>query len=287
LVSWTPVNYRPAFIYGTYTLPNQAWLIIILVTMEYFPEVKRKKFWRVKTPAPELQLILARKLGISTITAQLLINRGVYTVEQCQAFIDCDLERLHSPVLLKDMGKAVERVIRAVEAGEKILIYGDYDADGITSTALLVQVIRRLGGMVEYYIPNRLETGYGLHLDVLRQIKEKGTNLVITVDCGINAVEESAWAGENGLDLIITDHHEPHQTLPRALAVINPKRPDDDYPFKDLAGVGVALKFAQALLECAVRKNKHGWTIWIWFAWGQWLILFLCMEKTGFLLSTV
>jgi len=226
--------------------------------MEYFPRIKQQKIWQVKTPFPALQQILARELGISLITAQLLINRGIYTVEQCRDFFNCELDRLYHPLLLKDMGIAVTIITRAVKAKEKILVYGDYDTDGITATVLLVRVIRYLGGIVEYYIPNRLDDGYGLHLGALRQYKEKGTRLVVTVDCGISSLEEAAWARKNGLDLIITDHHEPPPILPQALAIINPKRPDCDYPFKDLAGVGVALKLAQALLE-SNGYEKQAW----------------------------
>ncbi|MDD4170121.1 MAG: single-stranded-DNA-specific exonuclease RecJ [Desulfotomaculaceae bacterium] len=220
--------------------------------------MKQQKIWRVKTPSPSLQQILAHHLGISLITAQLLINRGIYTIEQGSAFLSCALERLHSPLLLSDMKKAVARVLQAVQAGEKILIYGDYDADGITATVLLLQVTRRLGAIAGYFIPHRLEHGYGLRQDILQQAKETGTSLVITVDCGISANLEAAWAEENDLDLIITDHHEPPPVLPRALAVINPKRTDSNYPFHDLAGVGVALKFAQALLE-ATGAEKQTW----------------------------
>ncbi|MCL6634306.1 MAG: single-stranded-DNA-specific exonuclease RecJ [Peptococcaceae bacterium] len=199
--------------------------------------------------------IFARKLGISPVTAQLLINRGIYTVEQGRAFLGSELARLYPPQLLKDMEKAVARILRAAENGEKILVYGDYDVDGITATVLLVRVLRRLGAKVHYYIPNRLEEGYGLHLAVLQKAREGGTELVVTVDCGISALAEAAWAQANGLDLIVTDHHEPPPEIPGALAVINPKRPDCGYPFKELAGVGVALKLAQALLEAAGDKN--------------------------------
>lgn len=230
-------------------MPNHIGSAIILVTMEYSPKNKQQKIWQVRTPFPALQQILARELGISLITAQLLINRGIYTVEQCRAFFNCGLNKLYPPLLLKDMGTAVTIITQAVKAKKKILVYGDYDADGITATVLLVRVIRYLDGIVECYIPNRLDDGYGLHLGVLQQCKEKGIRLVVTVDCGISSLEESIWACENGLDLIITDHHEPPSILPQAPAVINPKRPDCSYPFKDLAGVGVALKLAQALLE--------------------------------------
>ncbi len=190
-------------------------------------------------------------MGISPITAQLLINRGIYTVEQGRVFLGSELKRLHSPLLLKDIKKAAARILKAVEVGEKVLVYGDYDADGITATVLLVRVLRRIGAVVDYYIPSRLKEGYGIHLEVLRKAREKGTGLMVTVDCGISAQAEALWAEENGLDLIITDHHEPPAEIPAAFAIINPKRPECSYPFKELAGVGVALKLAQVLLEKA------------------------------------
>ncbi|MDD2443842.1 MAG: DHH family phosphoesterase, partial [Desulfotomaculaceae bacterium] len=199
--------------------------------------------------------ILASKLAISPVTAQLLINRGIYTTEQGRAFLGSELERLHSPLIMEDMKKAVARILKAVRAGENILIYGDYDADGITSAALLTYVFRSLGTKAECYLPNRLEEGYGLHLEPLKKARENGIDLVITVDCGISAFEEALWASENGLDLIITDHHEPQSEIPAAFAVVDPKRHDCKYPFKELAGVGVALKLAQALLETAGRGS--------------------------------
>lgn len=216
------------------------------------------KIWQVKASAPELSLIFAHKLGIKPITAQLLINRGIYTVEQGRAFLGSELERLHSPHMLKDMKKAVDRVLKAAGSGEQILLYGDYDVDGITSTALLTRVLQRIGANVRYYLPHRLTEGYGLHLDVLQKAREKGVSLVVTLDCGISALEEALWAEENGLDLIISDHHEPPSELPRAIAIVNPKRQDCLYPFKELAGVGVALKMAQALLEEA-GKGSGAW----------------------------
>lgn len=225
--------------------------------MKNFPEINQK-IWKVKTPYPVLSSILARQLGITPVTAQLLINRGVYTVEQGRWFLDCELGKLPHPLQLKDMDKAVSRVLKAVELREKILVYGDYDADGITSTTLTTHLLRRLGADVDYYIPNRLVEGYGLHLHLLQQFRHEGRKLVLTVDCGINAIEESKWAAENGLDLVITDHHEPALEIPRACAVINPKRKDCIYPYKELAGVGVALKLAQALLE-EVGGSTDAW----------------------------
>lgn len=217
-----------------------------------------QKIWRVKSQAPGLSFILARKLKISRIVAQLLINRRIYTVDQARAFFANDLERLFDPMLLSDMDKAVERIVKAVDTGEKILVYGDYDADGITATVLLVKVLRNIGAIVDFYIPSRLEEGYGLHLEGLKKARKNGTTLIITVDCGINDLAEAVWAKENGLDLIVTDHHEPPPELPEAYAVINPKRQDCIYPFKNLSGVGTALKLAKALLS-AVNTGEPAW----------------------------
>lgn len=222
--------------------------------MKNIPKHKAK-IWQVKASDPVLSQIFAHKLKISPITAQLLINRGIFTVEQGLAFLGSELERLHNPYLLKDLKKAVDRVLKAAGSGERILLYGDYDVDGITSTALLTRVLQRLGADVHYYLPHRLTEGYGLHLAPLQRAREEGTSLVVTLDCGINALEEALWAEKNGLDLIITDHHEPPLELPRAVAVVNPKRQDCLYPFKELAGVGVALKVAQAILEESGKKN--------------------------------
>ncbi len=231
--------------------------------MKRFP-VLNQKLWKVKTPFPVLSSILARQLDVSQIVAQLLINRGIHTTEQGRLFLSSDLASLHQPFLFKDMDKAVKRIISAAKAGEKILVYGDYDADGLTATALLVKVFKNLGLDVSYYVPNRLADGYGVHLEVLQNARAAGTSLVITVDCGISALAEARWAKENGLDLIITDHHEPPLEVPPALALLNPKIPGCEYPFKELAGVGVALKLAQALLEAAGRGSA---------AWQQYLDL--------------
>ncbi|MCL2766879.1 MAG: DHH family phosphoesterase, partial [Peptococcaceae bacterium] len=194
-------------------------------------------------------------MGVSLITAQLLINRGLYTVEQCRDFFNCTTDRLFDPYLMRDMDKAVTRIAKAVRDREKILINGDYDTDGITATALLAQVLAILGCQVETYIPNRINEGYGLHVGALEQCLTKNITLVITVDCGISAFDEATWCNSHGVDLIITDHHEPSGTIPEALAVLNPKRTDCGYPFKGLAGVGVALKLAQAVLDYCQADN--------------------------------
>ncbi|MCF8009808.1 MAG: single-stranded-DNA-specific exonuclease RecJ [Clostridiales bacterium] len=221
-----------------------------------------QKIWRVKEAAPVLKTILAKELNISPVVAQLLINRGIYTVDAAQSFLFGDYESAYSPELLKDMNEAVNRILRALEKGEKILVYGDYDADGITSTALLINFFHRVGGIVDYYIPHRIEEGYGLHLPALERARDKGYTLVITVDCGISDWEIVKQNNHDcGPDIIITDHHEPPDILPSAFAIINPKRSDCQYPFKELAGVGVAYKLCQGLqkkLRQAVGEQELG-----------------------------
>ncbi len=211
--------------------------------------MRRPKMWRVKAPNPALQQILSWEVSISKVLAQLLINRGIYTVDQAKDFLGSELGRMFSPWLMKDMEKAVDRVLAAKDKGEQILVYGDYDVDGITGTTVLVLALRKIGCRVDYFIPLRLEEGYGLNKDALERALEQGVSLVVTVDCGISGTEEVAAARALGLDVLITDHHEPPACLPDAVAVIDPKRQDCTYPFKELAGVGVALKLIQALYQ--------------------------------------
>lgn len=181
------------------------------------------------------------------LLAQVLWARGNKTVEQARAFITpTPVES--NPHSLTDMDKAVARILQAVGGHESIAIYGDYDCDGVTASALLMTVLKRLGATVQVYIPDRFEEGYGLNAAALDKLKAREVSLVITVDCGARAVNEAEHARNIGLDLIITDHHDLEHTLPNALAVINPKRPDCGYEFKQLAGVGVAFRLAQALL---------------------------------------
>ncbi|MCD5406916.1 MAG: single-stranded-DNA-specific exonuclease RecJ [Desulfotomaculum sp.] len=206
--------------------------------------------WRVKQTIPALNIILANQLNISELLAQMLINRGIYTVAEARLFLSSNLADLHDPLLMKDMAKALAAVTACLRDSKPVLIYGDYDVDGISGTALLVNALHRLGGVVNYYIPKR-DQGYGLHSEVLRQAVADGYKLVITVDCGITAVAEAQLAKELGLMLVITDHHQPGPELPAALAVVNPKRTDCHYPYQDLAGVGVALKLVQAIYRSA------------------------------------
>ena len=206
------------------------------------------KVWKLVETPLELANELARKLGVSPLLGQLLVNRGMTDHEQASAFLTPDIEQLHDPFLFKEMGQAVHRLAQAVKDQEQVLIYGDYDVDGITSVALMIRVLGKLlPGKILYYIPKRLEEGYGLHLNSLERASGRGVKLVITVDCGITAVEESRYLKGNGIDLIITDHHEPQTDLPEACAIIDPKVPGAGYPFSQLAGVGVAFKLLQGL----------------------------------------
>ncbi len=178
---------------------------------------------------------------------QLLFNRGLSAKPEADSFLRAELPFSTDPFLMKDMDKAVARIRLALETGQPIAVYGDYDVDGVTATALLVTALRALGGVVREYIPNRFEEGYGLNNEALTALQAEGIKLVISVDCGIRSPAEADHALALGLDLIITDHHEPAGVLPKALAVINPKQPGDEYPEKYLAGVGIAYKIIEAL----------------------------------------
>ena len=206
-----------------------------------------KKRWRL-TPLlpPDVQHSLAE---YRSFEQEILYNRGIRTIEEADAYFTIEISREHDPFLMLGMDQAVERLQAAVLSGEHVVIYGDYDADGVTATVLLVDVLRRLGASVGHYIPNRFKEGYGLNHDALTRIREQGGELVITVDCGVRAIDEIEHAASLGLEVIVTDHHQTSACLPAALAVINPSQPGDSYPFKELAGVGVAYKLAQALLR--------------------------------------
>ena len=185
--------------------------------------------------------------GYPYLVSSVLVSRGVETAEQAAVALERERELSYSPFLMRDMDKAVARVQSALANGEKIAVFGDYDVDGITATCLLTDYLRRRGGDVVMHIPGRFDEGYGLSCDAIRALAEEGVRLIITVDCGITGVEETDFAGTLGVDMVITDHHECKETLPAAVAVVDPHRPDCDYPFKHLAGVGVALKLVLAL----------------------------------------
>ncbi|CRK84264.1 single-stranded-DNA-specific exonuclease RecJ [Neobacillus massiliamazoniensis] len=208
--------------------------------------LKSKTRWIVRESNQEIVKTLVNELNITPLVASLLVNRGLNTVDSARYFL-FGKEQFHDPFLLNGMDVAVERIREAIEKNEPILIFGDYDADGVSSTSTLMITLRDLGANVGFYIPNRFTEGYGPNEDAFRHAAENGIKLIITVDTGIAALHEAAIAKELGMDLIITDHHEPGPVLPEALAIIHPKLPESKYPFRDLAGVGVAFKLAHAL----------------------------------------
>ena len=192
--------------------------------------------------------------GYPYLVSTVLASRGVVTPEQAAAHLDRERSLVYSPFLMRDMDKAVARIDRALAGGETIAVFGDYDVDGITSTCLLTDYLRSRGAAVLMHIPRRIEEGYGLGCDAIRALAEQGVTLIVTVDCGITGVEETAFAATLGVDLVITDHHECKDELPAACAVVDPHRPDCGFPFKHLAGVGVALELVLAL-GGAEREN--------------------------------
>jgi single-stranded-DNA-specific exonuclease len=217
-----------------------------------------KKRWEISPPNPTLQETFSRELEISPITAQVLANRGINQIDQAHQFLHPSLSHLHSPFLMKDMDKAVDRVIQALLQREQILIYGDYDVDGITSTAILILFLKTLQFPCRYYIPHRIKEGYGLHCDTIMKFAQQGVKLIITVDCGINDMEAVKKAQEMGVDVIITDHHEVPDEIPPANAVLNPKQEDCSFPFKSLAGVGVAFNLIIALRAKLRERGEWG-----------------------------
>ncbi|PYR82462.1 MAG: single-stranded-DNA-specific exonuclease RecJ [Acidobacteria bacterium] len=194
--------------------------------------------------------VLARELGVSPVTARLLCIRGLGNLDDARRFLSPRLDDLHDPLRLAGMSTAVNRILAAIASKDRIAIHGDYDVDGVTSTVILRRALELLGADVVHFLPERFRDGYGLQPATLDRLHQDGARVVISVDCGIRAAEAANRARELGIDLIITDHHEPGAELPDALAVINPKRHDCLYPDKNLAGVGVALKLVQALCDC-------------------------------------
>ncbi len=214
----------------------------------------KSSIWIIAPPRPEAE-ILAAELGISPAIARVLANRKILTADQARAFLFGNLDGLHDPYLMKGMAEAVARIGRAIEAKEKILIFGDYDVDGVLSVVMLFKALESLGAEVEYYIPERLKDGYGIKEHHVEIPVERGTGLVISVDCGVKAVEFTAQAKRKGVDVIVTDHHRSGDTLPDAVAILDPVLADSGYPDRDLAGVGVVFKLIQALLEKAGKAS--------------------------------
>ena len=212
--------------------------------------------WNFKSSLLEPSRIneFSKRFSISYVMSAVLLNRGIESEEQLRKYLTKPLDGIHNPLLLPDMEKAAQRIIKAIEEKEKIVIYGDYDGDGVTSTAVLYHFLFENGADVEYYIPDRFSEGYGLNIKAINRISKKGTKLLITVDCGITSVGEVELAKAQGMEVIITDHHTCKEKLPNAAAVVNPKRPDSEYPFRCLAGVGVTFKLVLAM-TILMKKN--------------------------------
>lgn len=217
--------------------------------------MRRKKRWHIYPDRLELVGEISKRHGLPPLVARILLNRGLSNPDDILTFLDPTLERLYPPFELADMELAAVRLGQAVRQGEPVVIYGDYDADGLTATCLLHQFFRELGLSCSAYIPDRLTEGYGLKVAALKELAAQA-RLLVTVDCGISDALEVAWARDQGLEVIVTDHHEVPAELPPALAVVNPKRGGEGYPFRELAGVGVALLLA---LGVRAELRAQGW----------------------------
>lgn len=217
-----------------------------------------KKKWEYYEPNKQLIEEISTKHNISNLLATILVNRNIVEDEYISIFLNPKRNNFHNPFSMLDMEKAVNRIIKAIEDKEKTIIYGDYDVDGITSITTLKKFLHNRGLDVDYYIPNRLEDGYGLNREAIEKIADKGYKLMITVDCGISGIEEINLANELGIETIITDHHEQLEELPNAFCIINPKRKDNTYPFRGLAGVGVVFKLIQAIsIKLGLEEKEY------------------------------
>jgi single-stranded-DNA-specific exonuclease len=214
-----------------------------------------EKTWQVESPiSPQVDANLS---NYPQVVRQILFNRGISTEQEAQSYFQADLPDEIQGSRLGGMDAAVSRIAYAIKHQEKISVYGDYDVDGVTATALLTLALEAMGANVRPYIPNRFEEGYGLNIDAIDALQEEGTRLIITVDCGIRSPEESRYVNQLGMELIISDHHHPGEVLPDAVAIINPKLAGDSYPFKELAGVGLAYKIAEALVDQLEATNLY------------------------------
>ena len=220
------------------------------------------KTWHVSQPSSDQVNALVQELEISPLVAGLLVNRKVTTAESAQSFLNADLMKLHDPFLMTGMRKAVNRVIRSIEAREKITVFCDYDVDGVSSAAFLIHFFRDLGVSIDYYLPERMAEGYGLNATAVHKIREAGSALMITADCGITGNSEVEIANEIGLDVIVTDHHQVSADgLPDCVSVLNPHQPDCQYPYRFLSGVGIVFKLATAIRselfhQCGWEKSR-------------------------------
>ncbi|MEI7556337.1 single-stranded-DNA-specific exonuclease RecJ [Candidatus Chlorohelix sp.] len=216
---------------------------------------RRERVWVMPTPVPPEFLEAVSAAGYGALTAQLLYNRDLRTPEAIDYFFNADYSRLADPYLIKDMDKAVKRIQQALSAHETLAIYGDFDVDGVTACSLLVQYFRSLGVKVIPRIPRRVEEGYGLNPTALKNLHKQGVTLVITVDCGVSNVDEVAVANGLGMDIIVTDHHRPPEVLPQAYAILNVRQEGCQYPYKGVAGVGMAFHLVRALSKAGIKSN--------------------------------
>lgn len=218
----------------------------------------QSKRWEMAPTNPRVADKLVAALQIPPLAARLLANRGITTIDEAREFLNPSLQRLHDPFLMRGMPEAVDRLIHGLRAQESIVIYGDYDVDGITATSVLSWFFRELGVPVPYYLPHRMREGYGLNAEAIRKLAEQGARVLITVDCGITGHEEVQLARRLGMDVIVTDHHQVPPTLPDAVAVLNPHQTECPYPAKELAGVGVAFKLVMALRSQLRHEARWG-----------------------------
>jgi single-stranded-DNA-specific exonuclease len=216
----------------------------------------QSKRWLIAAPNPMVEEKLAAALQIRPLAARLMANRGITTVEGGREFLTPSLQRLYDPFLMRGMSEATDRLIRGIRSHEPIAIYGDYDVDGITATAVLSWFFRDIGVPAPYYLPHRMREGYGLNAEAVRKLAEQGTRILITVDCGITGHEEVQLARRLGMDVVVTDHHQVPPTLPDAVAVLNPHQSECAYPGKELSGVGVAFKLVMALRSRLRQESR-------------------------------
>ncbi|MFO7669485.1 MAG: single-stranded-DNA-specific exonuclease RecJ [Bacteroidales bacterium] len=217
-----------------------------------------KRNWVIKAQGDEALIAsLSRELSIDKSLAQLLIQRGINSFGEAKAFFRPDLENLHDPFLMKDMDVAIQRIHEAIQSGEKVMIYGDYDVDGTTAVSLVYSFFKDYFKTIDYYIPDRYEEGYGISLKGIDLAAQAGFSLVIALDCGIKAVEKVEYARNKGVEFIICDHHNPGDEIPKAVAVLDPKQPGCNYPYKELSGCGVGLKLIQAFgIDAGLPKDQ-------------------------------
>lgn len=214
------------------------------------------KKWQIYESNNEKIEEISKKYNLNKLLATILVNRNIEE-NQIETYLNPNRKNFHDPFLMPDMEIAVNRILKAMENKEKIIIYGDYDVDGITSITVLKSFLKDRGIDVDQYIPNRLEEGYGLNNPAVKKIAEQGYDLMITVDCGISGIEEIKYANSLGIETIVTDHHEVGEELPDAIAVVDAKRKDNIYPCRDLAGVGVVFKLIQALRNKVRIRRKR------------------------------